>query len=140
MIEYREFGSELVDEVYQLYEKNEWESYLGDKDKLCRAFDKSRFIIGAFDEGHLVGFARCVGDDEYIVYVQDLIVDPSYQRRGIGKQLMKLVSDRYPAIHQFVLITDRDDDTANEFYKSIGLSENCNGYPVNHYFRKKQKE
>ena len=49
---------------------------------------------------------------------------------------MKQTSDHFPAVRQFVLITDRDDETANAFYRAIGLAEDFNGYPINHYFRK----
>ena len=34
-----------------------------------------------------------------------------------------------------VLITDEDDVVSNAFYKDIGLSEKCNGYPIKAYFR-----
>ena len=140
MIEYKSFGSERIEEIYKIYEENEWSSYLGDKEKLVHAFDNSLYILGAFDEDRLIGFVRCVGDDEYIVYVQDLVVLSAYHRKGIGRELMKRVSERYPSIHQFVLITDQDDEVSNAFYRSIGMSENCNGYPINHYFRTKNKE
>lgn len=88
MIEYKEFRSELINEVYSIYEENQWKSYLGDKEKLSRAFEQSLYLLGAFEEGNLVGFVRCIGDSEYILYVQDLIVKPSYYRQGIGKALM----------------------------------------------------
>ena len=134
-MEYEEFGSEKIDEIYAIYEANEWESYLNDKERLKKAFEKSLYVLGAFDEGKLVGFVRCIGDEEYIVYVQDLIVLPEHRRQGIGRRLMEEVLKRYEKVRQFVLITDEDDEVSNAFYKAIGLSDTCNGYPVNHYFR-----
>ena len=135
MIEYREFRSEFIDEAYKIYEENRWESYLGDKEKLSRAFENSLRIIGAFEDGRLVGFVRCIGDAEYIIYVQDLIVRPTHQRKGIGRELMRRLSEAFPAIRQFVLITDSDDEVSNAFYRAIGMSPDCNGYPINAYFR-----
>ena len=132
---YKVFGVERIEEAYAIYESNQWESYLKDKSKLARAFENSLYCLGAFDEGKLVGFVRCIGDSAYILYVQDLIVHPLYHRMGIGRELMRQVSDIYPDIRQFVLITDEDDAVSNAFYKSIGLSEKCNGYPINAYFR-----
>ncbi len=139
MIEYREFDSGRIDEVYRIYEENRWESYLGDREKLSKAFDRSLYILGAFDEEKLVGFARCVGDGSYIVYVQDLIVSPAYQRKGIGRILMDQILKKYASVHQFVLITDRDDEASNAFYQAIGLSDLCNGYPINAYFKGGEK-
>lgn len=138
MIQYKQFSIERIDEVYEIYKENDWLSYLGDKDKLSRAFKNSLFILGAFCDDKLVGFVRCIGDSEYILYVQDLIIKPSHYRKGIGKELMNRVSQKYSDIRQFVLITDEDDNVSNAFYKSIGLVNECNGYPVNHYFRKQK--
>lgn len=138
MIEYREFRSERIEEIYQIYKENQWESYLKDKDKLARAFEQSLFVIGAFEDDHLVGFARCIGDNEYILYVQDLIIKPSHYRKGIGKELINRVSQKYSNVRQFVLITDKEDKVANAFYQAVGLVQECNGYPVNHYFRKRE--
>ena len=134
-MEYKEFGLEKIDEVCAIYEANGWQSYLNDKERLKKAFDKSLYVLGAFDEGRLVGFVRCVGDEEYIVYVQDLIVLPACQRKGIGRRLMQIVLKKYEKVHQLVLITDEDDEVSNAFYRAIGLSDKCNGYPVKHYFR-----
>lgn len=138
MIKYKEFGSERIKEVYEIYEENQWESYLGNKDKLTVAFKQSLFIFGAFENDKLVGFVRCIGDGEYILYVQDLIVKSSHHRKGIGRELMKQVFQKFSDVYQLVLITDRDDEIANTFYQSIGMVTECNGYPVNHYFRKKK--
>ena len=139
MTDYREFGSELIDQVYQIYEENQWSSYLGDREKLARAFDNSLYVLGAFVGDKLVGFVRCVGDGESVIYVQDLIVRQGYRRQGIGRELMKQASDRYPGVRQFLLITDSEDKDANDFYKAIGMTEEFYGYPVRHYFRSKQK-
>ena len=139
MIEYREFGPERAEEAAAIYRDRDWQSYLGDSEKLARAFANSAYLLGAFDGDKLVGFARCIGDGEYIVYVQDLIVLTDYQRRGIGRALMERVSARYEGVRQFVLITDKDDESSNAFYRAIGMVSECNGYPVNHYFRKATK-
>lgn len=135
MIEYRQFGAERLEEVCRIYEENGWKSYLGDPERLSRAFEKSLYLLGAFEDGRLIGFARCVGDAEYILYVQDLIVSPARQRKGVGRELMRRVSEVFPAVRQFVLITDRDDASSNAFYRAIGLSSSCGGYPINTYFR-----
>ncbi len=133
MIEYKEFGSELTENVYRIYEENKWICYLYDKEKLSKAYERSLYILGAFDNGRLVGFVRCVGDAEYIIYVQDLIVKPSYQRKGIGKELMRQVFAKFPDAGRFVLITDKEDKSSNAFYKAIGMTTDLNGCQINTY-------
>lgn len=123
MITYREFGVDCIDEVIKIYEKAGWLAYLGDKEKLIRTFDNSLYILGAFDESNLIGFIRCVGDGEHIVYVQDLIVDVEYKRRGIGRELMDKVMNKFMNVRMLTLITDAVDENSNSFYKAIGLKK-----------------
>ncbi|MBJ8325987.1 GNAT family N-acetyltransferase [Streptococcus sp. CSL7591-lung] len=134
-MEYKTFHSERIDEVYQIYRENQWSEYLSDKNKLSRAFEQSLYVLGAFEKNQLVGLARCIGDGEFILYVQDIIVKPSHHRKGIGRELMRRLSLKYPTIRQFMLITDKNDDISNAFYQSLGFSKDLNGYPINHYFR-----
>ncbi len=140
MIEYRTFGPERIDEVRAVYEENGWREYLTDKEKLRAAFSRSLYVLGAFSDGELAGFVRCVGDGEYVVHVQDLIVRPRDRRKGIGRELMKRASEAFPDVRQFVLITDRDDAVSNTFYHAIGMTEDLGPYPVNHWFRPLPKE
>ncbi|MBR4121968.1 MAG: GNAT family N-acetyltransferase, partial [Erysipelotrichaceae bacterium] len=101
MIEYRTFGAEQAAAVREIYEANRWSSYLGDPGRIEKALAQSLYTLGAFDGGRLVGFVRCVGDTEFILYVQDVIVLPAYQRRGIGRELMRRTSEAFPAVRQF---------------------------------------
>jgi len=123
MIEYKEFDVKYIDEVTKIYEKAGWLAYLGDKEKLIRTFNNSLYIIGAFEENKLVGFIRCVGDGEHIVYVQDLIIDVEYKRQGIGRALIDKVMDKFSSVRMFTLITDLADEVSNSFYKAIGFKK-----------------
>ena len=133
--EYRDFRGEHIEQVLEIYSENGWTEYLRDQDRVLRAFRSSLLILGAFREGKLIGFVRCVGDGETVVYVQDLIVRPAFHRQGIGSELMRRVSDRYPDVRQFLLITDEDDAVSNAFYRAIGMRGDCHGFPVAVYFR-----
>ena len=139
LIEYREFTAGNLAEAEEIYRENGWTEYLTDPGRLKRAFENSLFLLGAFREGELLGFIRCVGDGETVLYVQDLIVSPLWQRHGIGRELLRRVSERYPDVRQFLLITDRDDPVSNAFYASVGMVADCHGYPVTAYFRDSHK-
>lgn len=45
--------------------------------------------IGAFDGPALVGFVHAVGDGGLHAFQLDTVVDPAYQRRGIGRDLVQ---------------------------------------------------
>ena len=134
-IKYQTFDCELINQVIKIYEKNGWTAYIDDVEKLKRSFYNSLYVLGAFDNGLLVGFIRCVGDGEHIVFIQDLIVDPNYYRRGIGENLYNLVSHHFKDVRTFLLITDADDTRSNSFYQAMGMTENNKICPLKTYIR-----
>lgn len=122
MIAYKEFGSELIDQVMAIYRAEGWNLYT-EAEKVMRAFDKSLFVLGAFEQDKLAGFIRCLGDGEYDVYVSDLIVDKPHRRRGIGTTLFQMVLKKYQDIENFTLITGLEETENNFFYRSAGMKE-----------------
>ena len=123
MINYKEIDATMIKEIKEIYIKESWNSYLKDDEKLVRAFDNSLYFLGAFDDYKLIGFIRCVGDGEHVLLVQDLIIDPEYQQKGIGTYLFKTIMQKYYNVRMFMVITDIDDVVDNKFYKSFNLKE-----------------
>ena len=134
MIEYKEFGLEEFERIKEIYQGEGWSAYLHDDEALKRAFDKSLYCLGAYDENKLIGFIRSVGDGEHIVLVQDLIVEADYQRRKIGTTLLKHVWDRYINVRMFQVNTDIEDERDNQFYRSFGMKPISEGNMIS-YFR-----
>lgn len=133
-MEYREFGTEQMTRIREMYEQEGWNAYLHDDEKLRRAFAQSLYLLGAFDGGKLVGLIRCVGDGEHIVLVQDLIVDRAWRRQGIGSQLFRAVWEKYRAVRMFQVVTDIEDEADNRFYRSFGMRPLADGNMIS-YFR-----
>jgi ribosomal protein S18 acetylase RimI-like enzyme len=115
--EYTDFGR---DEIIALYESVGWMNYVQRPDMLEKAYGNSLLALGAYEDEKLVGVIRAVGDGASIVFIQDIIVDPGYQRRGIGTALMNAVLERYAAVYQIELMTDDTPQTA-AFYRSLGF-------------------
>lgn len=134
MITFKDMDSTYLNQMKRLYEEAGWLSYLKNDAKLRRAFDNSLYILGAFDNQVLVGFIRCVGDGEHIVLVQDLIVRPDYQKRGIGTKLFQSVWDKYADVRMFHVVTDIEDIVDNHFYQSFHMKKLEDGHMVS-YFR-----
>lgn len=89
--------------------------------KLINAFHKSLYILTAWDKDKLVGLIRVIGDGQFIIYIQDLLVAEEYQRRGIGSNLLKKVLEKYKKVRQKILLTDNTEET-NAFYKASGFN------------------
>lgn len=107
---------------------------MNDDEALKRAFSNSIFCLGAYCQERLVGFIRCVGDGEYIIMVQDLIVMSDFQRRKIGTTLFKKAWDKYANVRMFQVNTDIEDERDNQFYKSFGMKPISEGNMIS-YFR-----
>lgn len=60
-------------------------------------------------------------DGASILFIQDIIVLPEFQRKGIGTDLLRAIIRRYPDVYQTELMTDNTDKTI-AFYKSLGFT------------------
>lgn len=84
-ITYRE--NQLTYEQYiALRESVEWKIY--SKVQTMNALGKSRYNVVAFYNEKAIAMGRVIGDDLYYTIV-DLVVMPSYQGKGIGRELIK---------------------------------------------------
>lgn len=121
-MEFKEFNfNDYFEDIKRIFKSANWNAYLQDDEKLKTAFEKSLYLLGAFEKNRLVGFIRCVGDGEHIVLIQDLIVDPDFYRQKIGTKLFNFIAEKYSNVRSLCLFTDIYDIRDNEFYKSIGL-------------------
>ncbi|MBQ2062336.1 MAG: GNAT family N-acetyltransferase [Oscillospiraceae bacterium] len=117
--EYRHFSP---DEILPLYASVGWTNYIDRPEMLRQAFENSLCTLAVYDDETLVGMIRAVGDGYSTVLVQDLLVFPSYQRKGIGTALMNALKSRYPHVYQMLLLTD-DSPRSRGFYAANGFTE-----------------
>ena len=108
-------------EITELYKQVGWGNYYNNPKKLKLAYENSLYILGAYIENKLIGVIRIIGDGNFIIYIQDIIVSPSYQGRGVGKLLVKAIIEKYNHVDQMVLLTDNQPETLR-FYKSVGFN------------------
>ena len=53
-----------------------------------KSLNNSLFHVAIYHDDQLVGMGRVVGDGAMYFYIQDVVVEPSYQKQGIGAALM----------------------------------------------------
>lgn len=109
-----------LEDVLHLYQAVGWTNYTNQPQMLEQALSHSLVIYLALDGDAVVGLIRLVGDGFSSVFVQDLIVLPSYQRQGIGSALMKEALEDYKDAYQVQLVTDQTERTLG-FYRSMGF-------------------
>ena len=105
-----------------LYNSAGWSAYTENPEKLRRAFENSLCDLSAFSGEKLVGIIRAVGDGITILFIQDILARPEYQRKGIGKGLLQAMLKRYSDVCQTELLTD-DGSDAVKFYGAMGFEK-----------------
>ena len=121
-MEIREYRTYNEAEILPLYECVGWTAYTDNPKVLQKGFESSMLTLAAYEDDQLLGIIRAVGDGHTIVFVQDILVFPEYQRKGIGSALLQAILDRYSHVRQIELATDNTTKTI-AFYKSMGFRE-----------------
>ncbi|MFS9038297.1 GNAT family N-acetyltransferase [Streptococcus timonensis] len=120
MIKFTKESSVSINDVLHLYQAVGWTNYTHQPQMLEQALSHSLAIYMALDGDAVVGLVRLVGDGFSSVFVQDLIVLPSYQRQGIGSNLMKEALADYKDAYQIQLATEQTEKNLG-FYRSLGF-------------------
>lgn len=121
-MEIREYKTYNESEILGLYKSVGWTAYTDQPELLRKGFENSMLTLAAYEGEQLLGLIRTVGDGATVVFVQDILVFPEHQRKGIGSALLQAVLDRYSQVRQIELATDNTPKTI-AFYKSMGFRE-----------------
>ncbi|HUF40512.1 MAG TPA: GNAT family N-acetyltransferase [Verrucomicrobiae bacterium] len=116
------FGNDLnLDQVIELYHA----STLGERRPVDdrRVMEKmlryANLVVTAWDKELLIGIARTLTDFSYVGYLADLAVRASYQRRGIGVELIRKTREQMGPRSMLVLLAA---PKAAEYYPKVGFS------------------
>jgi len=72
------------------------------------------------DSGQVVGFVTAVTDGVICAYIPLLEVLPSFQKRGIGRELMRQLLDKFKHLYMIDLTCDVE---RQSFYRRLGMRE-----------------
>ena len=121
-MEIKEYKNYKEAEIRRLYTEVGWTAYTENMPALEQGYKNSLLVLAAYESDELLGIIRAVGDGYTIVFIQDILVLPRAQRKGVGTARVKAVLERYPHVRQIELTADHTPETA-AFYKSLGFSE-----------------
>ena len=95
-----------------------------------RGLSNSLFGVIAVCDERMVGCGRVVGDDGIYFYIQDIIVLPEYQGKGIGRaimdQVMKYLRSRATPNAFIGLMAAKE---VAEFYEKYGFAKRAQNRP-----------
>ncbi len=106
-ITYRDDRKFNKDELKNLFLSVNWVSGKY-PDKLIKALTNCETVFSAYDGDKLIGLISAVDDGAMMAYIHYLLVLPEYQSKGVGKALLKKMTDHYKDyIHVFLIAENK---------------------------------
>lgn len=111
-----------VEEYNKLFDEVGWGSYDIKVSKL--ALENSLYTVSIYDDDKIVGFGRLIGDGVCYFYIHDVMVLPSYQKKGIGTMIIDKLKNKvleYKKINPYLRLYLGASLGKEEFYKKCGF-------------------
>lgn len=77
--------------------------------------------IACYDGDKLAGFLAVVSNGVTDAYIQDVMVRPDYQGKGIGRSLMNRAIERLKADHIYMISVIYGEEELRPFYEKFGF-------------------
>ena len=87
-------------------------------DVVERLVGEAERVVGLYDDGRQVGFARAFTDGVALVYLADVYVLPKYRGRGLGVELIREMVENGPYAELRWILHTRD---AHGLYRKVGF-------------------
>jgi len=121
MIKYKTIKKLPPQRLYELYELVSWTKGIKNKKKhgllISKAYNNSNAVFSAWDKDKLVGIIRVISDNITHAYIVGLVVDPEYEKQGIGEELLRKCIKKYSKIR----INVESGKPINKMYKKLGF-------------------
>lgn len=97
---------------------------VGEPETIAGMLRHADIVLTARVEGRLVGVSRAITDYHFCTYLSDLAVDEAFQRRGIGRELIRRTHEAAGPQTMLILLAAPQ---AQDYYPHIGMTrhESC---------------
>ncbi|MBP1932781.1 GNAT family N-acetyltransferase [Ammoniphilus resinae] len=126
-LEYKVNAPVSAEEVANVFRAAGLKRPVDQLERIQRMIDYADITITVRDGNKLIGIARAITDFSYCCYLSDLAVDKDYQKRGIGKQLIKELQKQLGEETSLLLLSVPD---AMEYYPKVGFNKAENAFLI----------
>lgn len=98
-----------------------------DFERIEKMYANSNLIISAWIGNELIGISRSLTDFCYVCYLSDLAVKKEYQKKGIGKHLIKITQKEIGNKTSLILLSAPE---AMGYYPEVGFNKVENGFII----------
>lgn len=96
-------------------------------EKLKIAIENSDIVFTAWHDNRLVGLINALDDSIMTAYIHYLLVDPIYQKKGIGKKLVQMMQNHYQDYLRILLVAH---EIEIPYYELLGFKKGNNNFPL----------
>ncbi|MCM1315547.1 MAG: GNAT family N-acetyltransferase [Prevotella sp.] len=125
-IVYKDTHDFSCEQLKDLFLSVEWSSghY---PDKLVTAMKNFETVFSAWDGNKLVGMICAMDDGIMTVYIHYLLVNPEYQDKKIGSELVRMAKEKYSDYLRIVVVAY---NAELSFYETCGFEKSDNASPM----------
>ncbi len=107
-------------EALALFDRLNWaKTAHRNAERFQAAMESSWPLVTAWEGARLVGICRVIADGQYTAYISDLAIDPDFQGKGIGAEVVERVLRLLEGYDTIALITGVD---KYEFWEKFGFT------------------
>ena len=108
------------EQLKSLFESVKWLS-ANYPDRLFSALNNCETVFSAWVDGELVGLINAIDDGALTAYVHYLLVNPKYQKAGIGKELTAMLKKKYK--DYLCIALSAENPPLVGYYESLGFEK-----------------
>ena len=127
MIQYRTDKNFEAEQLKELFSSVNWLS-ANYSERLVKALYNSSTVISAWDGEKLIGLINALDDGELTAYVHYLLVNPEYQKDGIGTRLVEMIKQKYKDYLCIVLTAENPGLVG--YYEKLGFDVMHDAFPI----------
>lgn len=114
-----DYSEEWIDQILAIHNKTEMKRGEKNKKLISDAFQASFAVSTAWIGDRLIACGRMISDGQMYSGIFDVVVDPEFQKKGLGRQIMQRLIGKAP--HTCIHLTST---FGNEtFYQKIGFKK-----------------
>ena len=111
-----------IDEVVELYKSAEWWQESLEAREVIPSMIRGSFcfMVARSIQGRIVGMARIISDGFSDAYIQDVVVLPEFRGRGVGKELVRRLT-QHCVSRKILWIGLVAEPGTQEIYENLGF-------------------
>ncbi|MFQ6391588.1 GNAT family N-acetyltransferase [Priestia aryabhattai] len=102
----------------EIYHSVGWKKH--NEEKIKKIFTLSNVVTIAYDKDKIVGFGRAMSDGVFNAAIYDVVIEDTYQYKGIGQQIIGDLLAQLKDISCVHLVATTGNE---EFYRKVGFSK-----------------